>query len=252
MQRATALLLVFFLVAGLACTDKAAPSAAEDQPEPEFVITVPAGSRSAEIMDLVRSADFLTGELESEQLREGWLAPGDYAVALGTARSEIIAMMVARQEGRLGAVWDYRTPNLPLTTATELLVLASLVECEAPGPDFLGPVASVFINRLRRGMRLQSDAALIYGITRGKVPLDRGLQQRDLKQDTPWNTYLHQGLPQTPICAPSIAAIGASSRPPETDYLYFSPNAEGGLVFAKTIVEHSANITKLREASARK
>lgn len=252
MQRAMALLLVFFLAAGLACTDKTGPSAAEDQSEAQFVLTVPAGASSGEIVDLVRSSDLLTGDLEPEQIRDGWLAPGDYAVAIGTARSEIVAMMVTRQEGRLGAMWDYRAPNLPLETPTDLLVLASLVECEAPEPEFLDNVASVLVNRLRRGMRLQSDAALIYGITRGEVPLDRPLRLSDLKQDTPWNTYVHQGLPQTPICAPSIAAIGAASHPPETDYLYFAPGTEAGLVFAKTFVEHNANVAKFREATAGK
>ncbi len=252
MRWAAMLLLGFCLASGLGCTERAEPTVADDPPEPEFVFAVPVGATSVEIMDLLRESDLLTGEFESEPLREGWLAPGDYVVVHGTPRSELLSKMVKRQEGRLAAIWDYRAQDLPLANPAELLVLASLVQCESPGPELLDPVASVFVNRLRRGMRLQSDAALIYGITRGKRQLDRPLQPSNLTRDTPWNSYSNEGLPQTPICAPSIAAIRAASYPPKTDYVYFVSDAAGGLRFAESLQEHIANVAKFREATATK
>jgi len=211
------------------------------------VLNVPAGVQAIEVLDLIRNTDGLAGSVQPDRLREGWLAPRNYVIEPGTARADVVARMVEAQEERLERAWKYRDPELPVATREELLVLAALVECESPSPEFLDPVASVFVNRLRVAIRLQSDAALVYGITGGKPSLERGLRQSDLANDTPWNTYVHDGLPPTPICSPSLAAIQSASQPPATDYLYFVGDADGGLVFAATLRQHNENVRAFRD-----
>lgn len=211
-------------------------------------LKVGVGTSAEETISLIQNSTLLHGTFQPEQLKEGWFAPGEYVVASGTSRSDFVEMIIEAQTVWIDAFWAHRDRSVPLESPKELLVLASLVECHARAPEFFDPIASVFVNRLRYQMRLQSDAALIYGITRAAIPPDYPLKQSDLAEDTPWNTYLHDGLPPTPICAPSTAALGSASGPPSTDYLYFVSDAAGGFAFADTLATHHENVRAYREA----
>ena len=174
------------------------------------------------------------------------LRPILIAIARASPAVDVIARMAKAQTDLLDELWDARTPDLPLKTKQEALVLASIVEKETGVGAERGVVASVFINRLRKGMRLQTDPTVIYGLTGGEKPLGRGLYRSELQKVTPYNTYLIDGLPPTPIANPGVAALAAVLMPDETDYIYFVANGEGGHAFAKTLEEHNRNVAKWR------
>jgi UPF0755 protein len=133
---------------------------------------------------------------------EGSLAPDTYEVRRGDDRNAILERMRAAQEVILAEVWAGRTDGLPIETAEEALILASIIEKETSVPDERRQVASVFVNRLNQGMRLQTDPTVIYGVTNGRGVLGRGIRQSELRDDNPWNTYVIDGLPPTPIANP--------------------------------------------------
>ncbi len=144
-------------------------------------------------------------------------------------------------------LWPQRATDLPVETPAEALILASIIEKETAVPDERPRVASVFANRLRQGMRLQSDPTIIYGITGGKAKLDRPLSKKDIAEATPYNTYRINGLPPGPIANPGRASIDAALTPAKTDDLYFVADGSGGHVFAATLEEHRVNVRKWRE-----
>ena len=161
--------------------------------------------------------------------------------------------MQARAGGdRSAAAWAARAPDLPLASPEELLTLASIVEKETGVAEERPLVASVFVNRLRRGMRLQTDPTVIYGITKGEGTLGRGLRASELATATPYNTYAIAGLPPTPIANPGRAAIEAAANPEESDYLYFVADGTGGHAFARTLDEHNANVAAWRRIEAQR
>ncbi len=209
-------------------------------------ITVAEGLTSWQVVELVRGSEVLTGEIE-EVPPEGRLAPETYHVERGQTRAEVIDRMRALQEEILAEAWQKAEADLPLETPEEVLILASIVEKETGVPEERARVASVFLNRLRRGMRLQSDPTVVYGITEGKGPLGRGLRQSELERRTPYNTYVIAGLPPTPIANPGREAIMAVVNPAETDFLYFVADGTGGHVFAETLAEHNRNVRDWRE-----
>ncbi|MBA3911563.1 MAG: endolytic transglycosylase MltG [Rhodobacter sp.] len=214
-----------------------------------FRITVAEGVTSWQVVDALKKAEFLTGALDAVP-SEGSLAPDSYEIERGTERGAIVAEMIRRQDVRLAEAWAARAEGLPYATPEEALIMASIVEKETAVPDERRQVASVFVNRLKKGMRLQTDPTVIYGITRGEGVLGRGLRQSELRRETPWNTYVIDGLPPTPIANPGLEAIRAALDPDSTDYIFFVADGTGGHAFAVTLEEHNKNVARWRAIEA--
>ena len=213
-------------------------------------LTVPEGMTSTQVAALVEEAPGLVGRLEAVPA-EGSLLPETYHYARGDRRVDMIARMRAALKTTLDELWPKRAPNLPLEKPTEAMILASIVEKETAVAEERPIVASIFINRLRAGMRLQSDPTVAYGITGGARPLGRPLTRADLRTKTPYNTYLIDGLPPGPIANPGRASIEAVLNPAQTDYLYFVADGDGGHAFAKTLDEHNRNVAKWHKTKSR-
>lgn len=211
----------------------------------EHKITVIEGVTSFQIVELLRASEILTGEI-AEVPPEGSLAPDTYFVQRNQSRGDVLARMAEAQAAVLAQAWEKRAPGLPLASPDEVLVLASIVEKETGVAEERGRVASVFLNRLKRGMLLQSDPTVVYGVTGGKEPLGRGLRRSELDRATPYNTYVIAGLPPTPIATPGRDAIMAVVNPEETDFLYFVADGTGGHVFASTLNQHNRNVAAWR------
>lgn len=209
-------------------------------------VTVPEGLTSIEIFELISIADNLTGDL-TDVPPEGSLMPETYSVTLGDTRQGFINRMTQAAEQAKADLWAKRAPDLPFDTWEEAVILASIVEKETGVAAERGKVAGVFVNRLRIGMRLQTDPTVIYGITNGSGPLGRKLRRSDLDTDTPYNSYTRAGLPPGPICNPGRAALEAVLNPVETDAFYFVADGTGGHAFAKTLAEHNRNVAKWRK-----
>jgi UPF0755 protein len=209
-------------------------------------VTVVEGRTVKQIVALLNENNILTGTINNIP-PEGSLAPETYFIAYGERRQTLLDRMVAVQNERLERLWAARAASLPLSTPQEALILASIVEKETGLKGERAVVSSVFVNRLRKGMRLQSDPTVVYGITLGDGPLGRGLRKSELKAATPYNTYVIDGLPPTPIANPGAAAIHATLNPDNTEYLYFVADGAGGHAFAKSYQEHQRNVTKWRE-----
>ena len=220
-----------------------------DDPALVLRVTVAEGVTSWQIVDALKKADFLQGPLETVP-PEGSLAPGGYEVERGMERGALISQMTAKQSAILAEAWAKRSDGLPYDTPEEALIMASIVEKETGIAEERGRVASVFINRLQQGMRLQTDPTVIYGITKGEGVLGRGLRQSELRRETPYNTYVIDGLPPTPISNPGAEAIKAAVNPEQTDYLFFVADGSGGHAFAKTLDEHNTNVAAWRKIEA--
>jgi UPF0755 protein len=212
-------------------------------------VVVPEGLTSWQVVELLNGREELTGEL-TEVPREGTLAPAGYDFQRGDTRADLIARMTEEQARILAAAWEGRAPGLPLDSPEELLTLASIVEKETGVPEERRRVASVFVNRLQRGMRLQTDPTVIYGITKGEGTLGRGLRASELAAATPYNTYAREGLPPTPIANPGRASIEAAANPEATDFVYFVADGSGGHAFARTLEEHNRNVAVWRRIEA--
>jgi UPF0755 protein len=176
-----------------------------------------------------------------EKSAEGWLFPDTYRFAPGVADAEILKRAHAAMKRRLDAAWDAREPGLPLRDSYEALILASIVEKETGAASERPLVASVFVNRLRKGMRLQTDPTVIYGIGE---KFDGNIRKRDLTTDTPYNTYTRDGLPPTPIAMPGAASLAAVSRPAPSEFLYFVGKGDGTHQFSRTLEEHNRGVSK--------
>lgn len=214
----------------------------------EFTIVVAEGVTSWQIVNALNAWDLLAGEV-TEIPAEGTLAPDSYEVRPGSDRVAFLAQMSALQSERLAAAWEIRSESAPVDTPEEALILASIIEKETALSEERGLVASVFANRLKRGIRLQTDPTVIYGVTEGKGVLGRGLRQSELRRETPWNTYVIEGLPATPIANPGEASIKAAVDPNESDYVYFvakSLDPKDGHNFAATLEEHNRNVAAYR------
>jgi len=180
---------------------------------------------------------------------EGRFFPDTYRFAPGTSDLTLLAMAYDRMSAVLAKIWQERSGGLPFDTPYQALILASIVEKETGVADERSRVAGVFVNRLRRGMRLQSDPTVIYGLG---SQYDGKIHTRDLTTDTPYNSYTRSGLPPTPICLPGLESLLAVVHPDQTDELYFVATGQGGHHFSKTLAEHDvelrAYLTRLREA----
>jgi UPF0755 protein len=214
-----------------------------------FRIALAEGVTSWQIVEGLKAIDLLAGEVD-EVPAEGSLAPDSYEVLVGTTRAEILEQMQDSQRTRLAVAWQNRVDGLPLASPEEMLILASIIEKETGVPEERRQVASVFTNRLNRGMRLQTDPTVIYGVTRGQGVLGRGLRQSELRGATPWNTYVIDGLPPTPIANPGLASLEAAANPDTTPFVFFVADGTGGHAFAETLDEHNRNVAKWRQIEA--
>lgn len=216
-----------------------------------YSITFPEGLTVAQIFRRLSDDSVLEGELPKAIPAEGSLSPDTYKFSRGTKREDIISQMRAQHDRLLDQIWLRRDPELPLKTKEELVTLASIVEKETGKADERAHVASVFYNRLAKGMRLQSDPTVLYGIFGGEGrPSDRPIYQSDLDKDTPYNTYKIKGLPPGPIANPGRDALEATALPWKTKDLYFVADGTGGHVFATTLDEHNANVRRWRKLQA--
>jgi UPF0755 protein len=225
-----------------------------------YAVVIPEGLTSEMIMKLLAEKEWkpiggagpgvkLAGEAPTTP-EEGVMLPGDYAIQRGDTLESVVQRSIKAQKDLLADVWANRQPGLPLKTPEEAIILASVVEKETGNADEQPQVAALFINRLRRPMRLEADATIVYGITRG-VPLGRQIRQSEKDRKTDWNTYQMDGLPKTPICNPGARAIRAVLDPPVTRHLFFVADGTGGHVFAETYAEHLKNVATWRNVRAR-
>ena len=207
-------------------------------------LTVAEGLTSDMVHKLVAADPVLTGNAGPVP-PEGALLPETYLFTRGTTRAALIARMEKAEKKFLSSHWASRAPGLPFTTPEQAVILASIVEKETALPEERRHIAAVFVNRLKAGIRLQSDPTIIYGITRG-YPLGRGIRESEIKADTPYNTYAIDGLPPTPICNPGKDSLAAVLNPEVSKDLYFVANGQGGHVFAATIAQHRRNVAAWR------
>jgi UPF0755 protein len=209
-------------------------------------LTVAEGLTVAEIFQLLENAEALEGALPPPP-EEGSLLPETYFYAFGDSRVGLVRRMEDAMRETMDELWSRRAKGLPFRTQREALILASIVDKETGVADERDKVAAVFINRLRRGMRLQADPTVIYGLTEGDGALGRELSRRDWEHGSAYNTYQIDGLPPGPIGNPGRASIEAVLRPAEVEYLYFVANGSGGHAFARTLAEHNRNVAQWRK-----
>ena len=208
-------------------------------------LTAAEGLTTVQILRIIEVDEILTGEITLTPL-EGELLPETYSYTRGETRDGVIRMMMKARNDVLDELWDGRALDLPFNTRDEAVILASIVEKETAVPDERPLIASVYVNRLKKGMRLESDPTVIYGVTGGE-PLKRGLRVSELKKETPYNTYVVKGLPPTPIANPGRAAIEAVLNPADTDYIFFVADGTGGHAFSSTLAEHNRNVIRWRQ-----
>lgn len=224
----------------------AAITEAEQKADARLRITVAEGVTSWQVVEGLKQAGFMSGTV-ADTPGEGSLAPDTYDVQKGADRAGLLAEMGRRQAAILASAWENREADLPYQTPEEALIMASIIEKETAVPDERRVVASVFVNRLRQGMRLETDPTVIYGITGGEGVLDRGIRGSELRRRTPYNTYQIDGLPPTPIANPGRAAIQAAMDPEDTQFVFFVADGSGGHAFARTLDEHNENVLRWRE-----
>ncbi|KZD11946.1 endolytic transglycosylase MltG [Oceanibaculum pacificum] len=209
-------------------------------------LTVAEGLTSRQVvaqLDIVEGLVGTVGDIPPD----GTLMPETYHFSYGDNRQQVIARMQGSMREMVDRLWEKRAANLPVKTKEEAVILASVVERETAIPAERPRVAAVFINRLRKGMRLQSDPTVIYGMSDRLGVIDRPLLRADLQQDHPYNTYTRDGLPEGPICNPGRQSLEAVLNPISTDEYYFVADGTGGHAFAKTLDEHNANVRRWRQ-----
>lgn len=208
-------------------------------------LTIPEGLLSVDIVGLIDRTEGLTGAIASVPAN-GALLPETYFYAYGEPRSELLDRMKSAMRRALDEIWRDRDENIAITTPEEARILASIIERETGVGAERPRVSAVFHNRLRRGMRLQSDPTVAYAVTGGKSVLARPLSRADLKLSSPYNTYESKGLPPGPIANPGRAALVAAVKPLTTKEYYFVADGNGGHAFARTLREHNRNVAKWR------
>lgn len=209
-------------------------------------ISIPEGLTSEQIVARLRENELLDGEI-TRIPPEGSLLPDTYRVERGWSRQRLIQQMTDKQREELNRIWSRRVADLPLRTPQELVTLASIVEKETGRADERPRVAGVFVNRLNRKMRLESDPTIVYGLVGGKGTLGRGILRTEIRQPTPYNTYVIDGLPPGPIANPGRAAMEAVSNPSRTRDLFFVADGTGGHAFAETLEQHNRNVARWRQ-----
>ncbi len=212
----------------------------------QYKVTVPEGLTSQQITERLKADATLDGDIEAVPA-EGSLLPETYAASKGMTRSDVVATMQAKMKQILQAAWDKRQPDLPIATPEEAVVLASIVEKETGRAEEREKIAGVFINRLRKNMRLQSDPTILYGLYGGAVQWGKPILQSEIDAKNLHNTYKINGLPPTPICNPGKAAIEAVLNPAKTTDLYFVADGTGGHTFSDTLKEHNQAAAEWRK-----
>ena len=220
-----------------------------EQADTRIRVAIAEGTTSWQVVEALKSVDILTGDI-AQVPDEGYLAPDSYEIKAGDTREDVLQRMQQAQKRRIAEVWAQRSDTTPVQTMGDLLTLASIIEKETGVADERFTVASVFANRLEKGMPLQTDPTVIYGVTQGKGPLGRGLRKSELRKDTPWNTYVNRGLPPTPIANPGLASLQAALTPAATDFIFFVADGTGGHAFAVTLKEHNRNVAAWRKIEA--
>lgn len=210
-------------------------------------ITIPEGYTVGQVLYLLNMNDLLSGEFDIFP-DEGAFLPETYTFQKGESRNRLVQEAMAAMTKKLQEVWDSRDEGLPYKDIRDLLIMASIIEKETGVRSERSQVASVFVNRLRKGMLLQTDPTVIYALTEGREELGRPLTRKDLSVDSPYNTYKYAGLPPSPICNPGEASLYAAAHPAETDFLYFVASGNGGHNFAKTLSEHNLNVTNWKKS----
>jgi UPF0755 protein len=211
-------------------------------------LTIPEGLTAFQVLAVIDAADGLRGELPpADKIAEGSLLPETYQYVRSERRQDVIARMQKAMDETLDRLWRERSENSsPLTSPREALILASIVERETGKAEERPRVAAVFLNRLRRGMRLQSDPTVVYGLSQGAGVIGRPLTRADLAVDHPYNTYIHTGLPPGPIANPGRDSLIAVLQPAKSKDLYFVADGTGGHAFARTLKQHNRNVARWR------
>lgn len=213
----------------------------------EYSVTIPEGLTVQQAWARIADNPSLTGNMPAQMPSEGMLIADTHNFPRGTDRTEVVNKLIDLQTNLILEIWAKRAPGLPLENVDEFVTLASIVERETGIAAERPRVASVFINRLKQGMRLQSDPTIIYGIFGGAgKPAERPIYKSDIETATPYNTYAINGLPAGPIAIPGRAALEAVANPMTTNDLYFVADGTGGHVFAETLEQHNANVAAWR------
>jgi len=208
-------------------------------------VTIPEGLTSLEIIEIINNAELLTGEIV-EIPPQGSVLPETYHFERGETRQAVLNRMTTALDLTLAELWLTKAENLPIATPEEAVILASVVEKETGFASERPHIAGVFVNRLNRGMPLQSDPTVIFALTQGQAPLGRALLRKDWEYDDPYNTYMYPGLPPGPIANPGRDAIAAVLQPLDTKDIYFMADGTGGHAFAETLTEHNRNVQAYR------
>ena len=209
-------------------------------------LTIPEGLTSDQVTQRLRDNDTLIGEIK-EPPREGSILPETYKFARGETRQALLTVMAKAQTKAVDEIWAKRAADLPIKSPGELITLASIVEKETGKADERARVAGVFVNRLRKHMKLESDPTIVYGLVFGKGTLGHSISKAELQEPTAYNTYIIAGLPPGPICNPGRAALEAVANPATTKELYFVADGAGGHAFAETLDQHLKNVAHWRE-----
>jgi len=211
-----------------------------------YKITLPEGLTSQQIVERIRAEPTLSGEVATIP-PEGTLLPDTYYFSKGSSRQDIVNRMQDQMKKSLAGMWEKKAADLPIKSLEELVTFASIVEKETGRADERDRVAAVFYNRLKKGMRLQSDPTIIYGLVGGQGSLGRPITKNDIEERTTYNTYQINGLPPGPICNPGLSALQAALTPADTADLYFVADGSGGHAFSETLKEHNSAVQKWRE-----
>src|SRR5271155_3095046 len=211
-----------------------------------YKLTIPEGLTSEQIVQRLRDDPILIGDIK-EPPREGSLMPDTYVFERGDTRLSILALMAKMQTKAIEEAWKGRAPDLPIKSPGEMVTLASIVEKETGKADERPRVAGVFVNRLLKHMKLQSDPTIVYGLVGGKGTLGHSISKAEVEQATPHNTYIIEGLPPGPIANPGKAALEAAANPSRSKDLYFVADGTGGHVFAETFDQHQKNVAHWRQ-----
>jgi UPF0755 protein len=208
-------------------------------------LTIPEGLTSEQIVARLVESDILAGNV-TEIPREGTLLPETYRFTRGTPHEQVIQRMQQAQRRVLQEIWERRSQDLPVKSPEQLIVLASIIEKETGKPEERTRVAAVFVNRLKQKMKLESDPTIIYGLVGGKGTLGRPIQANEIRQPTPYNTYVIEGLPPGPIANPGRASLEAAANPARTKELFFVADGTGGHAFSDAYDQHQKNVARLR------
>ncbi|MGC0371922.1 MAG: hypothetical protein DGJ47_000623 [Rickettsiaceae bacterium] len=206
---------------------------------------IPEGSTSKQIIEIVNDNERLIGSFE-QSVPEGHLMPSTYFYSYGDRKKTMISLMLRKMSENLDKAIEVMSKDSPIKSRKELLILASIIEKEAGNNHEKPIIASVFLNRLRKNMKLQADPTVIYSLTKGQFKLNRKLTRKDLKIPSPYNTYYIDALPIGPICSPSYSSIMAVARPAKTKYLYFVANGKGTHSFATNLRQHNNNVASFK------